>query len=313
MFKYFLLSFVLLLVVNFNDLTAKQSGSNKIVFLSTRDGNTQVYIMNKDGSNVKRITKSPEKKYWPRISPDGKKIVFTNEESKLIICDIDGSNQSIISKSSENCFTPSWSHDNKKILFSSTRGGYTDSDGDPVSNIWIMNIDGTNAIQLTFTNFTDKIPVLSPDGKSILFTSSRDKIYFEMIDKTYIAYRRQIYIMKADGSDQTRLTALNPGLKYNSPVFTPDGKKIIYSMEFTMSSNNKWSHIYIMNVDGSHPIRLSAMNANHTYPYCSPDGKKIIFDADVNEHSPIMQMNIDGSNVLQLSKDSYYNFLPSYF
>lgn len=311
--KYFLLSATLLFTIfNTKELKARQL-SNKIIFLSNRDGNYQIYIMNKDGNKVKRITKSPEKKYEPRVSPDGSKIVFTNTDGQLFLCDVDGSNETIISQNGEECSTPSWSKDSKKILFSSTRGGYTDSDGDPVQNIWIMNSDGTNAVQLTFSNFVDKNPVFSPDEKKIVFTSFRDKIYFEVIDKIFIAYRSQIYIMKSDGSDQIRLTALNPCLQYLSPAFTPDGNKIVYSTEFVMSHKNKWSHIYIMNVDGSRPTRLSVVNANHTYPCCLPDGNTIIFDADIDGYSPLMQMNLDGSNVIRLSKDSYSNYFASYF
>lgn len=311
--KYMLIYIAFFLFFFSNELIPQQK-SHKIVYLSNRDGNYQVFIMDEDGNNPQRITKSADRKYTPRVSPDGKKIIFSTEGGILTVCDIDGNNEKIISQSDEKCWNPSWSQNNNTILFASTRGGYTDESGEPVQNIWAMNIDGTNPRQLTFSNYNNKNPILSPDGKKIVFISSRDKIYFDMMDNTYIAYRYQIYIMNSDGSDQQRLTALNPGLNNYSPVFTPDGKKIIYSTEFAMSKDdNEWSHIYIMNSDGSFPTRLSPLDANHTYPSIAPDGKKILFDADIEGNSPIMQMNIDGSNVIRLSKDSYSNYFASYF
>lgn len=310
--KILLLLVAFITILNSDELKSKQS-SKKIIFLSNRDGNYQIYAMDKDGTNVKRITKSPEVKYSPRVSPDGKKVVFTNEDNQLKICDINGNNEIVLSESDERCSRPSWFHDSKRILFSSTRGGFTNSDGNPVKNIWSMNIDGTNAVQLTYSNFVNNSPMLSPNGDKIVFVSYRDKILFSFIQETYYAYRAQIYIMNVDGSSQKRLTALNPGLNYKTPSFTPDGKKIVYTMEFAMKhDDNKWSHICIMNVDGSYPTRLSPINAEHTFPYCTPDGQKILFDAMINGSSPIMRMNIDGSNIIRLSKDSYINYFASY-
>lgn len=287
--------------------------SSKIIFCSKRDGSNQIYTMNLDGSNQTRISKSSESKYWPRVSPDGKYIVYTNEKYELYLCNIDSSYLEPISDPKEKCFTPSWSPDSSKIVFSSTRGGNKDNRGNRAEDIWLYNLDDSSTIQLTNTKYSDMTPCFSPDGEKIVFTSERDKIHFSVIDNNYISYRRQIYIMNADGSDQKRLTALNPALYYDAPVFSPNGKKIAYTVESLMSPENKWSHIYIMNIDGSHPVRISKINDIHEHPYWSQDGKEIIFDATINRINVIMIMNNDGSNIRMITDATVDNFTASFF
>ena len=142
--SHFFLLFVFCTLSIFYELIG-QPKDNKIIYLSKHDDVIQVYSMNSDGSNIKRITKSPQRKYRPQVSPDGNNVIFTNEDSELIICDIDGGNERVISKNNESPASPTWSNDGKKILFASTRGGYEDSDGNPVRNIWIMDVEGNNA------------------------------------------------------------------------------------------------------------------------------------------------------------------------
>ena len=93
----------------------------------------------------------------------------------------------------------------QKISFNSGR------DGD--SEIYVMNADGSNVVQLTHNDVNDGYPTWSPDGTEIAFHSNRDG-------------DSEIYIMNADGSDQRRVS-YDPA-NDTTPDMSPDGSTIIY-------------------------------------------------------------------------------------
>ena len=92
-----------------------------------------------------------------------------------------------------------------KIVFQSDR------DGD--WEIYVMNADGSNVVQLTHNSAADEYPVWSPDGKQIAFKSNRDGNF-------------EIYVMDADGTNQKRLT--NHPSNDEDPAWSPDGKHIVF-------------------------------------------------------------------------------------
>jgi dipeptidyl aminopeptidase/acylaminoacyl peptidase len=190
--------------------------------------------------------------------------------------------------------------------------------------IHIINVDGSNPIQLTDDNTWDCCAVSSPDGTKLAFVS-------------FLSSGSQISIMNVDGSNPTRLT--NKVDHNNSPSWSPDGKKIVFSSDrnghyeiyvveiesgnltqLTDSRSNfdpAWSPdgtkivyrretldeggIYVMNADGSHPIRLNDSISWADSPDWSPDGRKIGFSTSFGGDIDIYIMNPDGSNLIQLT------------
>ena len=106
-----------------------------------------------------------------------------------------------------------------------------------------MNADGSNITKITDTTVGDNIfPLWSPDGKKIMFNSNRDG-------------NVNLYVMNADGSDVTNVTAGKitlDNLEEDKPAWSPDGTQIIFSSE----QNSNWD-LYVMNVDGSNLVDLS--------------------------------------------------------
>ncbi len=262
--------------------------AGSIAFSSERDGQYEIYVMNSDGTNQTRLTFDPEIDVEPSFSPDGSKITFRRGGGGDIwIMNADGSNQIKLTNSLNASYGPSFSPDGSKIVFASAYGS-------PNPDIYVMNANGTNLIRLTNTpsNF---LPVYSPDGRRIAFTSGRDGNW-------------EIYIMDSDGANQTRLT--NNAADDREPAFSPDGSKIVFS-----SDRDGNDQIYLMDVDGTNVTRLTYNSAFDQNPKFSPDGHKIVFNRVVLGNlvsNQIYIMNSDGTNETNISNNSSLDMLPDW-
>jgi Tol biopolymer transport system component len=159
-----------------------------------------------------------------------------------------------------------------RIVFHSDRG----IDGD--NEIYVMDADGSNLIQLTdnAADEEDMWAVWSPLGDMIAFTSDRDG-------------NNEIYVMNADGTNPTRLTDNAADDKY--PAWSPNGEKIAFT-----SNRDGNNEIYVMNADGTNVLNLTNDAGFDTYPAWSPDSTRIAFNStrDGGDYD-IFVMNADGT------------------
>lgn len=160
--------------------------------------------------------------------------------------------------------------------------------------IFTMNADSSERMQIT--NVKDGFegsPDWSPDGSRIVFTSQRDS------DPEQV---REIYVMNADGSDQTRLTF--DGSFAAGPSWSPDGTKIAYSKVETGAAQ-----IWVMNAAGTGQTNVSNTKAAFDYdPSWSPDGSRIAFE----RAGDIYIMNSDGGNQIALTTGSDSDEFPNW-
>jgi len=130
----------------------------RIAFTSGREGNAEIYVMDSDGSNPVNITNDPATDVEPHWSPVGDRIVFWTDRGgtgRLYTMDADGANPTHVI--SQDCmWDPAWSPDGQKIAYS----GYCGSPGG--YEILVVNVDGSNQVNLTNSPGSDSSPAWSP-------------------------------------------------------------------------------------------------------------------------------------------------------
>jgi len=257
-----------------------------IAFVSSRDGNQEIYTMDSNGNNQLQLTDNDLYKNSPLWSPDGKKIAFEaqakNGDYDIYIMDSDGNNLKKLTDNSDYSKNLSWSPDGKKIVFVlSFQNNYPDSE------IYVIDSDGNNQIQLTNNDLADGSPCWSLDGKKIAFVSSHDGDY-------------EIYTMDPDGENQIQLT--NNDLDDFNLYRSPDGKRIVF-----VSNRDGDQEIYAIDSDGNNQIKLTDNNSADVSPCWSPDGKKIAFVSDRDGDFEIYIMNPGGENQIQLTNNDSYD------
>ncbi len=263
---------------------------SRILFISTRDGNTgDIYTMKADGTDVKRLTNNDEDDSPRAWSPDGSHILFESNrdgKSEVYTMRADGTDIKRLTNNDAYDYPVAWASDGNRILFTSTRD-------DDHREIYTMRADGTDVKRLTNNDADDSPYAWSPDGSRILFVSTRDG-------------NSEIYTMRADGTDLKRLTNND---KSDVPfAWSPDGSRILFD-----STRDGNFEIYTMKADGTDVKRLTNNDADDS-PYAwSPDGSRILFRSDRDGNREIYTIKVDGTDVKRLTNNDApdYPALPS--
>ena len=167
----------------------------------------------------------------------------------------------------------------------------TDRDGN--NEIYNMDADGSNAINLTNHLANDRHPSWSPDGSTIAFASRRDDDIFD------------IYKLEVASNMVTRLTSQGSNTR---PVWSPNGSKIAF-----VSDRFGDKDVMVMNADGTGQIQLTVDVHSDDQPTWSPDGNSIAYVSDENWQRDIYVMSsTDGSRITTLASGAGDNFQPSW-
>jgi len=170
--------------------------------------------------------------------------------------------------------------------------------------IYVINVDGGNPIQLTGGSAQDDV---IPDLCCLAWSPDGSRIAFSVLSKNRESW--DIYVMNADGSEETRLT-MN-GRNNDSPSWSPDGDRIVFS-----SARDGRSEIYVMNAVGSEQTRLTNNDMFNLAPAWSPHGTKIAYESKERDNpaanEEIYVMNADGSDPIQLTNNNVQDLGPAW-
>lgn len=154
-----------------------------IVFCSDRDGDPDLYVMNADGSGVRQLTNNPGYDGGPFVSPDGKWVVYRSDRKKegflqIHVIGIDGQNDVALTDNVGVNWAPYWHPTKPYIIW--TGADHSDPKARPNYDLWLMKYemkDGKIApgliTRITDHPSADVLPVFSPDGSKLMWTSNR--------------------------------------------------------------------------------------------------------------------------------------------
>ncbi len=261
----FLLSFLLLIIHPAREDPTPQPAREWIVFDSDRDGNREIYLCGPEGEDIRRLTADPAADESPRLSPDKTRVIFESDRDgngEIYLINIDGSGLTRLTDHPARDWSPAWSPDGRRILFCSDRDGS--------ENFYTMDPAGSDLKQLT--RYRDEGArfgaVYSPGGDRLAFTLKSKpgrRWRAAVMDLADLSVREfcggpgnchpgwspdgetvtlvrhidrpntEIYLHSLSSRELTRLTD-NPAKDY-FPVFSPDGKKILFS---SLRDTGRW-------------------------------------------------------------------------
>jgi len=156
----------------------------QIAFCSTRDGDPDIYVMNADGSDVRQLTDAPGYDGGPFISPNGRWVVFRSDRKKegflqIHVVSIDGEHQYALTDNVGVNWAPYW-HPNKPYIIWAG-ADHSNPRQRPNYDLWLLKYKETEdrieavgePIRITDHPAADVLPVFSPDGKRLMWTSNR--------------------------------------------------------------------------------------------------------------------------------------------
>lgn len=196
---------------------ALSSDGAQIAFVSSRDGDPELYRMRSDGTDQKRLTAFHREDWSPRWSPDGKRLAFLSDReghTRVFVMSASGTKLAPLTPSPPKTGAPATSEleDEVELAWSpdGTRLAYVTRAMGKRARIWVGHVATGECKALTSGAYGDESPAWSPDGRYLAFVSNR-------------AGDPEVYLMRADGTGQTRLTHA-PGTDW-LPRWIPPGPK----------------------------------------------------------------------------------------
>lgn len=291
-----------------NNAEAYWSRNNKKLIFQRQDqvdaGCDQQYVMNADGSQMRRVSNGFGRTTCGFFYARDRRILYSSTfkhsrecppppdrsagyvwplgHLEIYTARTDGSDLRPLTNNGAYNAEATVSPDGKRIIFTSTM------DGD--IELYSMNIDGTGLRRLTLRIGYDGGAWFSPDGKMIVWRAAYPRTradtsdYLRLLDQRLVRPARvEIWVANADGSGARQVTNLG-GANF-APVFTPDGKRIIFSSNFENPRSGAFD-LYLINLDGTGLEKVTTHPDFDSFPMFSYDGKKLAWASNRNPKQP---------------------------
>jgi TolB protein len=236
----------------------------RIAFVSDRDAtkerpSKELYIVDYDGFNPRRVTVNASLNILPAWRPDGQALAYVSyrQGSPLVYLAKIFEGQSVANVSGERGgsmgFSPTFSPDGKRLAFASNRGGSMD--------VWVSNVDGSQPQRLTTTQARDTAPCFSPTGQELAFTSDRTGT-------------PQLWQMDSEGLNVRRLT-IGAGNWNDGCAWNP--AKQYSEIAYTAKLEAGGFDIAIIDLATRQVRQITQGRGSCEYPSWAPNGRHLVF------------------------------------
>lgn len=252
-----------------------------IAFSSNRNGNYDIYVMDKDGKNVRQVTSYPENEFWPSWIGDRHIVFDANIHGNEEIYRIKVNGRGLIRLTFDTTAydgVASVSMKSNIILFDSNR------EEDGLADVWMMNSKGKNQKQITRLPKSQGHPSFSPDEKVISYkVKLNDTI-------------QEIFTMRSDGTEAKQITFHNAISQH--PSWSPDGKSIVYASNLDGDFD-----IYRMDLLTGDSEKLTDNSEPDYRPSYSPDGKHILFCTRIDNVWQVRLLTLSTNGIKSLTEN----------
>ena len=249
-----------------------------LAFTSDRTGHKEIWVMDYDGANLRRLTGHKSTSMSSSWHPTGDGIAyvsFWSGQPSIYFAQLpSGAKSPVVTEGLFN-ISPSFSPDGRRVAYTKALEGN--------SEIYSANRNGSDERRLTFSQAIDTNAAWSPAGNLIAFTSSR-------------AGNPHVYLMDTDGADVRRLTF--EGEYNDGAAWSPDGRFVAYA-----SRRGGVFQIAVTNVATLETRLLTSGRGSKEDPSFSPDGRHVAFVSDMEGGKQIYVVDFDGRNVRRLTRD----------
>lgn len=265
--------------------------TSRIAFIGRTRHGYDLFTMDFDGENIRRMTFDNVLAFNPAWSHDRRHILYVtylHGEPQIIDYDLSvGSRHMLFAYPGLN-ITPTYSPDGKRLAVALSRGRPSQH-----TQIYLYTFATKRLERLTYSRSNSLSPTFSPSGNALAFVSDRDG-------------HPQIFLMDADGSNVHRLTFDG---SYNvAPAWSPRGDWIAYVCMNDMHRPK----ICLISPDGTSRIMITHGSGRDDSPSWSPDGRFLLYSRQIRGHSKLVKIWIDGHGREFLGQYSRSVLTPSW-
>ncbi|HED11006.1 MAG TPA: tetratricopeptide repeat protein [Caldithrix abyssi] len=267
---------------------------SKIIYQADPDGNWDLFEYTLGDTASTRLTQTPYHEENPAFNPNGEEIVYTSTEedtrdveySQLVrdiyLWNLTKNRKTNLTQNSSDDWLPRYSENGQVISFISERDDLSEARFDQLlSEVYVMENDGRFQHRVTHNDSEDGGAVVAPGSdkdQGTLYYDNNASGVFEIYKNDYT------------GKNERQIT-FNPSANDLSPDISANGDKIVF-----FSDRDGNYELYLMNSDGSVPVRLTSNPGNDLNPVFSPDGTKILFHSNRAGNYDLYLMDLSRQN-----------------